>query len=157
MTNTRWDDIYTITDPIKAFNYFENKLKILYNKAIPIKEKLNVKFRNPWLTPSILKSINIKNKLYTSSRNGQSKRDDYKKYQNCLTSVMRKAKLHYYKTLLHKFKNNSSKLWAHMKSILCTNKKSNILLSPNTFNDFFVSVFQQAPVPINNFKTTIPD
>ena len=70
---------------------------------------------------------------------------------------MRKAKLNYYKTLLNKFKNNSSKLWAHMKSILCTNEKSNIPLSPNTLNDFFVSVFQQAPVPINNFKTTVPD
>ena len=154
MTNTRWDDIYTISDPNKAFNYFENKLKQLYSKAFPIKEKLNVKFTNPWLTPSILKSIYIKNKLYTSSRNDQSKRDDYKKYRNCLTSVMRKAKLDYYKTLLNKFKNNSSKLWTHMKSILCTNEKSNIPLSPYTLNDFFVSVFQQTPVPINNFKTT---
>ena len=27
LTNTRWDDIYTITDPNKAFNYFENKLE----------------------------------------------------------------------------------------------------------------------------------
>ena len=44
-----------------------------------------------------------------------------------------------------------------MKSILCTNEKSNILLSPNNLNDFFVSVVLQAPFPINNFKTTIPD
>ena len=44
-----------------------------------------------------------------------------------------------------------------MKSILCTNEKSNIPLSPNTFNDLLVSVFQQAHVPINNFKTTVPD
>ena len=44
-----------------------------------------------------------------------------------------------------------------MKYIRCTNEKSNILLSPNTLNDFFVSVFQQAPVPINNFKTTVPN
>ena len=143
MTNIRWDDIYAITDPNKAFNYFENKLKKLYNKAFPIKEKLHVKFKNPWLTPSILKSINIKNKLYTSSRNDQSKRDDYKKYRNCLTSVMRKAKLDYYKTLLNKFKNNSSKLRAHMKSILCTNEKSNIPLSPNTLNDFLSLSFSK--------------
>ena len=60
-----------------------------------------------------------------------------KNYRNCLTSVMRKAKLHYYKTLLNKFKNSFSKLWAHMKSILCTIEKSNIPLSPNTMNDFF--------------------
>ena len=70
---------------------------------------------------------------------------------------MRKAKLDYYKTLLNKFKNDSSKLRARMKSILCTNEKSNIPLSPNTSNDFFVSVFQQGPVPINNFKTTVSD
>ena len=57
--------INTITDPNKAFNYFENKFKKIYNKAFPIKEKLSVKFKNPRLTPSILKSINIKNKLYT--------------------------------------------------------------------------------------------
>ena len=45
LTNTRWGNINTITDPNKAFNYFENKLK-KYNKAFPIKEKLNVKFKN---------------------------------------------------------------------------------------------------------------
>ena len=70
---------------------------------------------------------------------------------------MRKAKLDYYKTLLNKFKNNFSKLWAHMKLILFTNEKSNIPLSPITLNDFFVSVFQQALVPIINFKTTVPN
>ena len=74
-----------------------------------------------------------------------------KKYRNCLAPVMRKAKLVYYKTLLKIFKNNSRKLRAHMKSILCTNEKSSIPLSPNTLNDFFVSVFQQAPVSTNNF------
>ena len=56
---------------------------------------------------------------------------------------MKKAKFDYNKTLLNKFKNNSSKLWAHMKSILCTNEKSNIPSTPNTLNDFLSLFFSK--------------
>ena len=121
-------------------------IRHLINLKINLKKlykKLNFKFKNPWLIPPVLISINLKNKLNTSSRNDQSKRDDYKKYRSCLTSVMRKAKLYYYKTLLNKFKNSSSKLWARMKSILCTSEKSNIPQSPHTSNDLLVSVLSK--------------
>ena len=55
------------TDPNINYNILETKLTKCYNciftKHIPVRFKKNKHLINKWMTPTILKSINYKNKL----------------------------------------------------------------------------------------------
>ena len=57
--------------------------------------------------------------------------------------------------MLTKLKNNATKLWSHLKSLTNTTANNKISLSPNTLNDFFTSVFKQAPSLNKNHLPTI--
>jgi hypothetical protein len=62
-----------------------------------------------------------------------------------LTKLIREAKFLYHQNILRELKNNSSKLWAHINSLIKPRACNDIPLAANTLNDFFTSVFQQAP------------
>jgi hypothetical protein len=59
--------------------------------------------------------------------------------------------------MLSRFKSNSAKLWSHLNSIIKPKTSCDIPLSPDTLNDYFTSVFQQAPSHNSNDKLTIPN
>ncbi len=152
-----WRHLYSLMNVDDAFKYFINKLKRIYNKSFPSKAVEAVKRRSPWLTQGILNSIKNKNNLYLKSKIDVSLKSAYTKYKNLLTKIIREAKLTYNKKLLYAFKNNSAKLWSHLSSIIKPKSVANIPLNPNALNDFFTSVFQQAPAYNNKLKLTIPD
>ena len=55
------------------------------------------------------------------------------------------------------YKNNSAKLWSYLNSLIKSKGKAQIPIQPETLNDFFTSVFKQAPVPKNNNCHTVPN
>ena len=71
LASTDWSDI---TDPCAelgpelAYAAFSQRFRALYDKAFPIIKKTTkpctVKFKQPWMTPSLRKSCQTKNKLY---------------------------------------------------------------------------------------------
>ena len=70
----------------------------------------------------------------------------YCRYKNNLIKILHAAKLDYNKKLLSMIRNNSSKLWSHIKSLITPKTNTSIPLSSDTLNDFFTSVYQQAPI-----------
>ena len=61
----------------------------------------------------------------------------YFRYKNNVIKILSAAKLDYNKKLLSTIKNNSSKLWSHIKSLITLNTKTSIFLSSDILNDFF--------------------
>ncbi len=147
LSNANWELLYTINDADIAFTYFLKKLKRIYNKAFPFKTVPICQKSNPWLTSGILKSIKQKYKLFQKAKVNLNDSDwqRYKTYRNCLTKIIRNAKINYHKQLLASMQNNSAKLWSHLNSLIKTNNKPNIPLHADVLNNFFTSIFLQAP------------
>ena len=146
LINSDWSHLYATKDVNKAVNYFNKKLKRMYNKAFPFVPVKNTKHKNnPWLTSGILKSIKTKNKLFLQAKFNYALIPNYVKYRNKLTLIIRKAKKQYYRATLDKIKNNSSKLWSHINSLIKTKSKPNIPIKSEELNNSFTSVFKRAP------------
>jgi hypothetical protein len=152
-----WNHLYSFTNVDKAFNYFIKKLKRIYNKSFPYKVVVNRPRKSPWLTKALLTSIRTKNKLYLKTKSNPGFIIEYKQYKNKLCKLIRAAKFDYHKSMLSRFKSNSAKLWSHLNSIIKPKTSCDIPLSPDTLNDYFTSVFQQAPSHNSNDKLTIPN
>ena len=116
--------------------------------------------KNPWLTKSIKKSITTKRKLYAkviSSNHESGAVSHYKSYRNILTSVLRKAKGHYYANLFNA--KQDTNIWSTINDLLGkkrgpdklpeslkvnVNCTEHILTDPpdivHGFNNYFVNV-----------------
>jgi len=152
-----WNHLYSINDVNKAYGYFAKKLKRIYNKSFP---HLTINKHNqnaPWITAGILKSIKRKNKLYHLSKRNSDHKLLYITYKNRLCKIIREAKIQYHRNLLLTYKNRSRKMWMHLNSLIKTKEKAEIPLSPNTLNDFFSSVYKQAPSLRDNTPFTMPN
>lgn len=108
----------------------------------------------PWITPSVLCSINRKTKLYKKFilKKTPESENKYKRYRNILTHVLRDAKRLYYCSHFQLNKNNGKKTWDLLKELI--NKRSNKnSTSPSTFTDTSGSVFEgnQISEGFNNF------
>ena len=145
LCTANWNSLYSITDTDTAFTYFIRKLKRIYNKSFPFKSYTIKECKTPWLTPAILKSIRHKNALYHKMRIDKNTEQEYKKYRNNLTKTIRLAKYNYHKNMLNEFKYKSSKLWKHLNDLIGASKSKSIPIEPNKLNEFFTSVFRQAP------------
>jgi len=156
LAEAKWDHLFSLQDVDKAFGYFIKRIKRIYNKTFPYITTTNRNKNPPWLTNGLLKSIRYKNKLYIRMRSNDDLKPVYKNYRNHLTKLIKLAKERYYKHVLIKFKHNSSKLWSHLNSIIKNYDKKPIPIDPNTLNDYFASVFNQAPVSKDDSSTTIP-
>jgi len=93
-----WNDIYNITDPQEAYNYFYSKMFKAYEKNIPLlktKNKRNTDNKKiPWVTKGILKSRKTKNMLYKKFIKNPNERNEsiYKTYRNKFNKIKKAAK-----------------------------------------------------------------
>lgn len=101
-----WDFLYNFTDANIAYNKFIDVISSLYNSTCKLK-RIRVKARHrpsPWITKSIINSINTKKKLYKAyiCKPTQVKKTRYTIYRNKLTSVIRAAKKSYFAEVFEK-------------------------------------------------------
>ncbi len=157
LRNADWSRLYSIEDVDVAFNYFLKKLKRIYSKCFPFEIAVYKPNKNLWLTPSILKSIRYKNKLFLKSKTNSDLKPVYKNYRNQLTTIIRFAKLNHHKHLLDQLKNNSAKMWTHLNSLINIKRNNNTPISAEGLNNYFTSVFNQAPKFQPGQLHTIPD
>ena len=86
-------------DVNNVFSSFYTKFNKIVNKHAPIKAICNRKAKQlskPWITRGIQKSIQIKNKLYTT---GDA--INYKLYRNKICTLTRLSKQQYYSKFFH--------------------------------------------------------
>ena len=106
------ENVNVITENVnEAFDKCHDKLLDIINKHSPIR-KHEISERNyrrePWLTPSILKSCRKQKKLYMMSIKGGVTTADvtkYHEYQNVLNRIKRREKVSYYHDLYKKLMN----------------------------------------------------
>ena len=86
---TSWDDVINNKNPNDAYNYFLDKLIVLYDKYFP---KQNIRIykkalQSPWITRGIKQSSKRKQKLYVKFlKNRNSKNElEYKNYKKFLS------------------------------------------------------------------------
>ena len=163
-----WSKVYRCIDVDNSYLTFNNLFKEACDKHAPFKtitigRKKNAP-RKPWVTPSIVKSIRKKHKLYSAYRTSnfdEVHAKKYKKYRNILGTVLKNAKRMYYSKLFDDNKNDSGKTWKTInellnggniskknteveKLVMSTNRGEKIVQSEkdiaNSFNDFFVNI-----------------
>ena len=87
--------------------------------------------KEPWITPSILRSINTQKKLYAKLIKANANARDitkYKNYKKTLDKLKRSSKCCYYHTKCIQYKNNSKKLWDLINKVIGkTSDKTNII------------------------------
>ena len=104
-------------DVDEAYDSFVNKFKTTYESHFkPRKISKKKTPRKPWITSSLLKCINKKNRLYKTfcQKRNVSSECKYKKYRNKLNTILQFARKQYYSDLLQKNKNNVSKVYIWM-------------------------------------------
>ena len=106
------------------------KEKHLPNKTIKFnKQKHN---KTPWINRSIIKSINLKNRLYnllrvtpTNSLHYTTLKTNLHNYNKILKSSIRLAKKHFYFSNLQKYKGDIKQSWSLINQLLCKKGKKN--------------------------------
>ena len=81
----------------------------------------------PWMTPGLLKSINIRSKLlkvFLKNRSAENQ-NKYRKYRNTLRLTIRHAKKLYYRTQFEKNRENPKRLWADLEGSRVKSRKVN--------------------------------
>ena len=172
-----WEELNQETDPSKAYDRFYSKLFAIYDNCIPMKKMSNKQRKlqkKPWLTKAIMKSLTIKNKLYKKTVKTPSSDNiqEYKRYRNKLSHIIRISKKRYYKEKFAEMHNNLKKTWELINEVI--NKRNSKKSLPNkfyqgneeitdpvniaeTFNKYFVDVgpnlAQKIPKPAKPFKT----
>ena len=111
------ENVNVITGNVnEVFDKCHDKILDIINKHSPIRKRevseKNYR-REPWLTPSILKSCKKQKKLYMTSIKGSATTADvtkYREYPNVLNRIKRREKISYYHDLCKKLMNNTKKL-----------------------------------------------
>ena len=114
-------------DPEKVKDKFLDGFAEIVNLHAPLRPQTRKETRlktKPWITKSILKSIQKKNAMFKQcyKKNDESSIKNYKNYCNLLTSVKRAAKLKYYTNMIEMNKKNFSKQWKLINEILQRNR-----------------------------------
>ena len=157
-----------------SYNNFIHILTSNLNLTIPL-QKPNSRNRkripkNPWITKSLLRSINRKNKLFYKQKINPSTRNrtQYVRYRNVLTSSLRASTQLYFSRQFEKHKFDMKSTWKVINEALKSkndtdppkyiHKNNRKIDDPSdmaeVFNDFFVNI---GPNLANNIPNTNTD
>ena len=156
--NTDWNNVLQSNDTETAYEIFHEKLTKAVNDTMPIKKvKINKrKLSKPWITKGLLTSIAHKNSMYKRLKltGNKSLEVQYKTFKNKLNNLLRSSEKSYYKSILDKNKNNLSKLWKTINTVINRKKQPhktvtfkhsnkeivNNLDIANHFNNYYLNV-----------------
>ena len=132
---------------IKAY---EDGIKHFSKTYKPSRRKTPMK---PWITPGLLCSINMKNKLYKKVLKNMniSNERKYKKYRNVLVNLIREAKKIYIQKSLEDNKNDSKQTWKVLNNLI-KRRKNKQTKYPNVFYDNGEHCFKDEEV-VEGFNT----
>ena len=157
LTIEDWSAVYSQQNANIAYEIFNNKLQLYYDKNFPIvtSKKSSKRGKKPWITTAILKSIHARNKLYKIYLNEPNtyNSNKYKKYRNKLTDIIRTSRKMHYSDKLNQVKSNIKATWEIIKDLMGKKPqqlpKENFtmngnIINPddtvNTFNSYFVNL-----------------
>ena len=168
LRDTDWNDVLHEYNVDVAYDKFIEILCNAFNQCIPprnTKRKNSAcQARQPWVTKSLLRCINRKNKLYYRfrSRSSDAYRKKYTKYRNILTSIytciLRVAKNNYYCSQFDLSANNTKATWKVINTVLSRNsqkKQPSRVLLINDYDYAILYFINKVATAIGNHKHTI--
>ena len=140
LMRTNWLTVITenVNDSFDTFH--DLLLKTIDIHAPIVTRKLSNKSfrREPWLSASILRSINTQKKLYTRTLKSNAIERDitkYKTYKKNLDKLKRSEKISYYHSKCSDFKNNVKKLWELINQVIGKMVDKSSVISHITVNE----------------------
>ena len=123
LNDTDWSYIYKTQDINLSFDYFMDIINLKLNDYIPIQKNTNdykKTPRLPWISKSLLRSINRKNNLFYRYKSKPSERSKFKyvTYKNTLTKILRIEKKNYYTNQLNLYKHDIKGSSTHLQNIV---------------------------------------
>lgn len=175
LAHTDWSSVIKEKDANNSFNKFMDIFNDHYNNSCTLNTKKSSNYkkvpRQPWISKSLLKSINKKNRLFhkyklNPSNNNKKK---YTKYKNILTHILRCEKKAYFSKQFNIHYNDMKGTWKIINNVLNKNKSnvhnatemkigekiendSNVIAEG--FNDFFVNIGPELANKIPSTKKT---
>ena len=123
-------------DPNHNYEILEHAIKENHSKCFP--ERL-VRYNNkthkktPWITDRILRSSNIRNKLYKKlnktkidSPNYITKKTNFNRYRNTPNKTITNSKRVYYKEIFNLYKHDMKKKWGIISETLNRNVENSV-------------------------------
>ena len=130
-----WNVVLGENDTNIAYDKFIDILIHCFNECIPLRRNnrnKNKQARQPWISKSLLRSINRKNNLYYRFRSNPTEvtRKKYTNYRNILTTLLRIEKNRYFFSQFDLHKNNMKDTWKTINNVL---QKANQNKHPSRF------------------------
>ena len=152
LRSTDWSTVIT-EDVDESFESFHNALIETVDKYAPIvtrKIKNKTYRKEPWLMPSILRSINIQKRLYVKSIKADVRAQEivkYKNYKKTLDKLKRFSKNSYYYAKCIQYKNNSKKLWELINKVIGKTTDKSSIISYIRVND--IDIINEKEIAMN--------
>ena len=121
LVQTDWSQVYNKDNANEAFNVFINLFMNLFNTHFPLQSsrtKYKKVPRSPWITNSLLRPINRKNRLYYKKTKSERNKQKYSNYRNILTSLLRIAKRNFFSNQFEIHKSDAKSTWKVI-TIMC--------------------------------------
>ena len=174
LRSVNWSTVYNQRDANLSFDTFLNILSSNYNATIPLSKPNRSYYkkipRQPWITKSLLRSINKKNKLYYKYRKAPNtlNKSRYTCYRNILSTSLRLAKKSYFSEQFDKCKFDVKSTWKVINEALKSKTSSDLpkhilkdgLQIDNSadiaqaFNEYFVNLGPDLASKIPNSQTS---
>lgn len=156
--NETWQDVFYGNDVNVAFDQFNKIFSKHLNNCLPYvpSTKKGISDKNDWMTPAILNSCRTKNRLYKKYLRSRTANNlnDYKRFRNRLTSVIRLAKKSYYTNMFNNNNQDAKSMWRSINTLLHGRQAnrtpeqinyqgvsfSNPMDIGNIFNDYFTTI-----------------
>ena len=152
--------------PNSALKHFLKIIEKLLDKHTPYRNIKHPKSQfktEPWITPGLVYSIKIKNKLYKSfcREKYPQKRKNYERqfkiYLNLISALLRETKKSYYKQYFRDNEKSLKLVWQTIKGIINMKNKSDESVSSLLIDKQLITSARQISNHFNNFFTSIAE
>jgi len=140
----KWESVFNENNINMALNLFYDKLLCIINACtINIKIVSKNKRLKEWMTAGLLCSSRQKNELSLKSKNNPINKNlfnYYKKYRNKFNTIVKLAKINFYKHKFNSCTNNPKLTWKLIKNITGgSNLKNKVTIKRLKINDLIIN------------------
>ena len=115
LENINWNDILSgITDTNTQVIKFLDTIEQHYIECFPMKTKVigSNRISKPWITDALHKSIHNKHIMYKLVKQNLFDVNQYKRYTNLLSSLIKISRMSYYKHQFEKYEKDIKRTWS---------------------------------------------
>ena len=151
---TNWREILQILpDPNLQVAKLIEILENYYNACFPLKTKVigEKRISRPWITDALHKSINNKHLMYKLVKQNLYNNERYKRYCNILSTLIKEARISYFKYQFEQCKTDIKRTWSIINSTIKPGRKHSDILKLYHNNETITDPTQIAETLNNHF------